>query len=764
MNIDAGWTIRVCPAFSYGVRQHFFIFNMLKSISCMAAYAAAPHSKHHHNTIERTNIMKLKFMLMAALAACSASSFAQKALYIPHEWQMERSDTLLYKESDPDNKYTWSKSRSKESENFIVYWDKYYKNTIPTNANSTYSVDIDDLLKKAESFYALNIGELGFCNESKSNVSKYKMMILINHTTDWVCYGGGYDDTIGALWLSPSTCKPIGHSVAHEVGHSFQYQCYADLKGYAGFRTAIGNGSAFWEQTAQWQAAQAYPELKWDQSWNLYPLYANCAMTNEWMRYQSYWWHYFLAEKYGIDFIGKLWRHDTGKGQDPNEVLMHLLSIDAKGLYKLYFEYALKMTTIDLDVARNEAAPYIGTYPFRYHSVGDNKYQVSYYSCPQSTGFNVIPLNIPNAGEEIVTTFTSLKSNANLAEGDRATYLKDGKETDMPNKTKYNSNPSYNAQRGFRLGYVALMKDGTRQYIYEDSLYCAQGGLGNKTVDVKATVPEGVERLWLVVVPAPRTYVQHKWDEDLSNDDQWPYTVEFRNTNIYGAPTISDDLPVSDVTISYDIKLPYSSTDYSFVPVKVAGEAAAALGTALQMPASELDNHMTGWTSAAPEEGQAKFYAVNRLSGGCVNKGSTANGYGHWFNASGTCTDYGNGSLYSEFTPSTLTFNVGQKPKALTQGKKYTISQAVKYRKDSNTAVARFIFNVTCVSSATQSGYSISSIKQSDIVTGIDTAPAAAASSAFEVTNIAGIRSQRLSHGINIVRKPGGEIIKVLDK
>lgn len=182
------------------------------------------------------------------------------------------------------------------------------------------------------------------------------------------------------------------------------------------------------------------------------------------------------------------------------------------------------------------------------------------------------------------------------------------------------------------------------------------------------------------------------------------------------------------------------------------------------MPASELDSHMTGWTSAAPEEGQANFYAVNRLSGGCVNKGSTANGYGHWFNANGTCTDYGNGSLYSEFTPSTLTFNVGQKPKALTQGKTYTISQAVKYRKDSNTAVARFIFNVTCVSSATQSGYSISSIKQSDIVTGIDTVPAAAASSAFEVTNISGIRSQRLSHGINIVRKPGGEIIKVLDK
>lgn len=43
MNIDAGWTIRVCPAFLYGVVSIFLNINMLKSISCMAAYAAAPH-------------------------------------------------------------------------------------------------------------------------------------------------------------------------------------------------------------------------------------------------------------------------------------------------------------------------------------------------------------------------------------------------------------------------------------------------------------------------------------------------------------------------------------------------------------------------------------------------------------------------------------------------------------------------------------------------------------------------------------------------
>lgn len=703
------------------------------------------------------------YLFIAALAAC-AQMGAQKRLYIPVEWQ-NRTDTLIYQEEDADNKYTWSKTRSKESENFIVYWDKNYGKTLPTNASQAYQVDVDDLLQKAEQFYALNVGKLAFCDESNSKVSKYKMLILLNHTTDWVCYGGGYDNTIGALWLSPSTCRPVGQAVAHEVGHSFQYQCFSDLGGNAGFRAAIGSGSTFWEQTAQWQAMQTYPELKWEQSWNLYPVYANCAMTHEWMRYQSYWWHYFLAEKYGIDIIGRLWRHDTGKAQDPNEVLMDLLGIDATELYRLYFEYALRMATIDLDVARDEAGPYIGTYPFRYYSVGNNTYQVAYYSCPQSTGFNVIPLNVPAAGQPITTTFTSLKSKASLAPGDEAAYLKDGVETKMEGRTTYNENKRYNIQRGFRLGYVALLKDGTRQYLYEDKLYCAAGGMGNKTEQVTATVPDNVDKLYIVVSPAPKEYIQHLWDVNFANDDQWPYTVSFSGTNIYGAPTISDDLPVTDATLTYDVKLPYSSTDHSFASVKVEGEAAAALGTALQMPAAQLADHLVAWSSQQPADGEAKFYAVNRLSGSCVNQGSTANGYGHWFTSQGSRTSYASGALYSEFTPATLTFNVGQKPATLKQGSSYTISQAVKYTRGEATATVRFIFKVTCVSPASKASSQLTDVKQSDIITGI-TAATAEQTAATKQGNytLSGIKAPASLPGISIISADGKAPVKVLNR
>ena len=64
-----------------------------------------------------------KFLLMFFVLLAHMNAFAEKSVYIPDEWrnQLWRSDTLLYAESDPENKYTWSKSRSMETENFIIF-------------------------------------------------------------------------------------------------------------------------------------------------------------------------------------------------------------------------------------------------------------------------------------------------------------------------------------------------------------------------------------------------------------------------------------------------------------------------------------------------------------------------------------------------------------------------------------------------------------------------------------------------------------------
>ena len=151
-----------------------------------------------------------KIFLLAIFALACITTQAQKTVYIPYEWRNPwPSDSLLYAEEDPDNKYTWSKSRSVESENIVIFWDKYY--TVAPNKLSKsdfYYVDIDDLLAKCEAFYDLEINQLGFVDPTNSNHNKYKTMVLMNHTTTWTCYGSGYDYVISALWLNPSTCKP----------------------------------------------------------------------------------------------------------------------------------------------------------------------------------------------------------------------------------------------------------------------------------------------------------------------------------------------------------------------------------------------------------------------------------------------------------------------------------------------------------------------------------------------------------------------------
>lgn len=698
--------------------------------------------------MKNTNLLLVT--LLSTLLCMTVS--AQKSIYIPIEWKNNK-DTLLYSESDPENKYTWSKSRSMESENYIVFWDKDYGNTLPTYAPFNYSVDIEDLLQKCEGFYAMNVGKLAFCDEANSNVSKYKMMVLLNHTIDWVCYGGGYDDVIGALWLSPSTSKPVGHAVGHEVGHSFQYQVYADLKGYSGFRTAIGSGSTFWEQTAQWQSNQSYPDMKWDESWGLFKNTHNYAMTHEWHRYQSYWWHYFLAEKYGIDVIGKLWRYNPRRGADPNESLMQMNGMKAADLYMEYFEYAMKMATMDIDNVRDEAGRYISTYRYDYVSLGGSKYQVTYSSCPQSTGFNIIKLNVPVAGTEISTDFTSLANGAALPKGDTKQYF-DGEKFVSANVTTYNKSNNYSA-RGFHLGYVALMKDGSRRYLYDDQVYCTGVDANSEaSCNVGCVVPEGVDKLFLVVSPSPSEYIQHKWDIDITNDDQWPYAVHFNGTNMYGAAEISESSPLSDVQIEYDVYFPASSSVHLGTTLKVEGMAASRLGTALQMQASAVGGVMEAWKIEGPSDGKAMFYAVN-ADGKISNTVSSANGYGHWFSASGNRSDYGSGYVFSEFDANSLTFSLGQYPGKLANGSNYTIRQAIKYQKGGETAVATFVFNIHITNSRT--GYEL----KAEDVTSVESV-ASTSATPVAIYNLSGVRMTSLQPGLNIVKMSDGNVRKMM--
>ena len=635
---------------------------------------------------------------------------AQKSLYIPLEWRTARTDTLLWAESDPDNRYTCSKSRSKETDNCIVLWDKYYGNTSPSQAPAAYRVDIDDLLRQAEQFYDLELNTLGFVNPQTSNLSKYKVMILLNHSTEWICYGAGYDFQVPALWLSPSTCHPVGHAVAHEIGHSFHYMCYseasrhgADADVQTGFHEAVGNGSVTWEQTAQWQACQSFPELMFQESMGVFRNSHNYAFTHEWHRYQSYWFLYYLCQHYGdITTVANVWntpeskKANNNRTKDFNEVLMDCKQLSTADLFRLYYDYASRLSTWDLDACTPYRNSQVGNFAYRCVSTAPKQYQVALASCPQSTGFNIIPLQVPAAGTTVTTRFTALPSGTALADGDPAQVLNGESQLSASGMKAYTT-VANRRHTGFRLGYVALLSNGTRIYHHADSVYSA--GQVLTPCEFSISVPEATSRLWLIVVPAPSVYYQHRWDETTSTDDQWPYRFELEGTDIstdatvYSQPVI-DGRPVADATITYDVTFPSSATQFPAIDIAVGGQAAQTLGTAFQLSPSSIASKMQNYSTAGPSTGRIMFYAANAV-GKLIDRASTANGYGHWFADDGTVINYPNGVVYSEFNPASLTFTLGQMPGLCKHSNTYTIAQALRYNAGADTeAKVLFVFNI----------------------------------------------------------------------
>jgi len=211
--------------------------------------------------------------------------------------------------NNSSSKYCWERSR--ESENFICFWEAGLGSD-PINAGSK-RVDVDDLLAKAEIYYDVYKNRMKFIIPGESRADKYKMIIFLWESDEWGAYGGGSSDVIGAIWVSTHTCQPVGATIAHEIGHAFQYQTYADYRNGCGWRYGFGpngsGGNGFWEQCANWQAYDIYPNEKFtNYNFGVYLDNYHKHMLHETPRYANYFIQDYWVMKHGEDFIGKLWR------------------------------------------------------------------------------------------------------------------------------------------------------------------------------------------------------------------------------------------------------------------------------------------------------------------------------------------------------------------------------------------------------------------------------------------------------------------------
>lgn len=589
----------------------------------------------------------------------------------------------------------WSFVRSKQSEHFFVFWEEGFgDDPNSTEVEAALRVDVDDLLENAEEFFAININTLKFADlgASTSNLDKYKMQIYLHYTTEWMAYGSGYDDVIGALWVNPSTCKPVGSTIAHEIGHSFQYQVYADLLAYGGitndftrgFRYGFGGngGNAFWEQCAQWQSFQSYPmEAFTSYNFSVYTENYHRHFCHEHQRYASYWLQYYWTDKHGIDALAKVWRESVSP-EDPLEAYMRIFSLSVSDLNAELYEAATKMVTWDIDAIRANGENFIGQFKYKFYQLNDGSYQVAYSNCPGSTGYNVVPLNVPEAGTTVVTSFTALTPGSALAPDDPGTYSDE--ETTL---TTTNYNASSQTRAGWRYGYVALLSDGTRVY----------GDMNRKTsADIEFVVPANCERLWLVVLGAPATYEAHPWDEKQSNDDQWPYKVKFTNTDLLGNITVDPNQDPESITLTYDIEFPADASAYSGTTVNLNSNGdISKVAQALSMQPSAIVSNMLA-AKATPQEGKIAFAAIEPDES--LNYETTANGYGFWFDSNGAVIGWGSDNdskVFSEFDPANMQFSIGQFPGKSSANDTYTIKEAFVYTKDGTEYIITFVFNIT---------------------------------------------------------------------
>ncbi len=90
-------------------------------------------------------------------------------------------------------------------------------------------MDVDDLSQKAEQFYKTNVEKLGMATvgQGKWSLDNHKMQIYLLYQTEWLATGSAMT-TIKRPLAIDSTCKPVGSTIGHEIGHSFQYQVSAD--------------------------------------------------------------------------------------------------------------------------------------------------------------------------------------------------------------------------------------------------------------------------------------------------------------------------------------------------------------------------------------------------------------------------------------------------------------------------------------------------------------------------------------------------------
>ena len=417
-----------------------------------------------------------------AIVACTngnnQAEYSGKKIYIPNELKDINFDDTL-------SRYCYE--RMDTTPNFVFFWEKGFGKDIskaPKLDNEDMTFDFESMKAAAERFYVYYRDTLKFIAPG-SLADKYRMMVMINYSNESTAYGGAYDNTIGAIWVTPSRLREERFNcVAHEVGHSFQAQIAAD-----GLTSASG---PLWEVTSQWMLFHVNPYWMTEENYHwknymknthIYPFSEETMYCNPYLA--EYW-----SSKHGLEIMSRIWRNNTDE-HEPILIYQSQTNITQKEFNEECFDAALHFITYDLDRIRPYAKPYINRHVSKLTAIEgkENSYAVSEDMIPQCYGYNGVELEVPAAGSEVVLTLTG----------------------EMPEDIKGEWN-------------YALLP------VKNDSVADYNAALRAQTIEgqgkeIRYTIPqEGLSHLWLVVNAVPNTHDASKVTT------QWKYNVTLTGT------------------------------------------------------------------------------------------------------------------------------------------------------------------------------------------------------------------------------------------
>ena len=570
---------------------------------------------------------------------------------------------------------TFCFQRSVESEHFVLFWAKglnLMSNGNLTGGASSSVCNVNTLLSNAEKIWDVYVGQLGFLQPGKSITDRVKIEMFIVNQSEWRADGSGAD---GSVWTAGSgsdrTQKPhkvgLFHcnawaassnvTVAHEIGHTFQYLVSADLGSAHGLNYVLGansSGNEWWEDCANWQAHKVYPAEQFSSNWSNNQDMHHLNIIHEGARYNNCYYQDWWCQLHGLNTVARVWRESVNP-EDPIQAYMRLFGHDEQSFADEQFMGYAHIAAMDIDAWRTYGQGLIGSEQQRLQEVpeaivashldGDSDWWiVDPAYCPQNYGYNANPIKVPAVGTEVKATFKGL--------------------------SKVSGYRSIHPERaGWRYGFVAYSTDGTRTYspIGRD----ADG-------EVSITIPAGCTHLWFVVMGAPTEWWTHSWNDNDSDDEQWPYAVRFTGSSPYGLSRTygeyPDDYTRHDTTVVINANLAYSASNYSSVRVQYDMDA---VSQALGLSTAQMRSVKVGASNKIRFVGLSSTGAV---ANNTTTSTSSSTCFGHWFSQAGNVCGYdSNARIFAEFYPEKYGCYVGQYPGRLQRGNTYTVRQAIIY-------------------------------------------------------------------------------------